>query len=389
MEFFFRQFFWAMQFIFGTLARWVARAGSACARGADAGWSERRRGAPALVVRVTATRSVAAALCAGMCAAVSLPAAWAQEGGSQANASFNSGAEIAVTVHGSSGEAITSTVLVRVLKGGTTPSGQATTSQGSAVIVVTSLGEFTVVVQAAGYATAVKEVSVPVPQRTQVDVALRREGAATATTVGVPGRPVLAPKAKEAFEKGLQALSADKMSAAEKFVGEAARLAPGHPDVLYAQGVLYLKQGKWSQAQAALETATQIDPGHARAFAALGMAMSDQRKYGAAIGPLENALKIDPAIGWDAEWTLAKAYYQTAKYEDALKMSQAALDASKGKAPEIALLVAQCLTAMGKYGEAEAMLRGFVKEHSDRAEVATARRWLQKLESRGEEAMKQ
>ena len=81
------------------------------------------------------------------------------------------------------------------------------------------------------------------------------------------------------------------------------------------------------RAQSVLETATQIDPGHARAFAALGMAMSDQRKYGAAIAPLENALKIDPAIGWDAEWTLAKAYYQTARYEDALKMSQAALDA--------------------------------------------------------------
>ena len=71
----------------------------------------------------------------------------------------------------------------------------------------------------------------------------------------------------------------------------------------------------------------------------------------------ENALKIDPAIGWDAEWVLAKAYYQTGRYEDSLKMSQTALDAAKDKAPQIALLVAQCLTAVGKYGEAEATLR--------------------------------
>lgn len=311
----------------------------------------------------------------------------AQESGRQADASFNKGAEIAVTVHDTSGEAISSTVMVAIYKSGSTLAGQATTSNGVARLVVTSLGDFEVVVEAAGYRRAVKQVSVPEPQRTMVDVYLQREGG-TSTTVGVPGRPVLAPKAKAAFEKGLVALSADKMGNAEKYVGEAARLAPGHPDVLYLQGVLYLKQRKWERAQSVLESATQIDPNHARAFAGLGMALSDQGKYGAAVAPLENALKIDPAIGWDAEWALAKAYYQIGRYEDALKMSQTALGTAKEKAPQIALLVAQCLTAAGKYGDAEAMLRGFVKEHPDRAEVVTARRWLQKLESRGEEAMK-
>ncbi len=299
---------------------------------------------------------------------------------------FNKGAEIAVMVHDASGEAISSTVMVAMYKDGTTPVGQAGTSNGVARFVVTSLGEFTVVVEAAGYRRAVKEVSVPEPQRTLVDVYLQREAGSTATTVGVPGRPVLAPKAKEAFEKGLQALSADKMGNAEKYVGEAARLAPGHPDVLYVQGVLYLKQRRWDKAQNVLESATQIDPSHARAFAALGMALSDQGKYGAAVAPLENALKIDPAIGWDAEWTLAKANYQTGRYEDALRMSRTALDAAKEKAPQIALLVAQCLTAVGKYGEAEATLREFVKLHADRADVGTASRWLQKLEASGKTA---
>jgi hypothetical protein len=64
-------------------------------------------------------------------------------------------------------------------------------------------------------------------------------------------------------------------------------------------------------------------------------------------------------------------------------------------APQIALLVAQSLTAVGKYEEAEAELRRFVKEHADRAEVVTTRRSLQKLEESGkidvpkQEAMKQ
>jgi tetratricopeptide (TPR) repeat protein len=194
---------------------------------------------------------------------------------------------------------------------------------------------------------------------------------------------VLAPKAKEAFEKGLQALGADKLGNAEKFVSEAMRLAPGHPDVLYVRGVLYLKEREWVHAQEALEKATQLDPGHARAYAALGMARLDQGKYEAAITPLEKALQLDAAVGWEAQWSLARACYRVGRYDDALKTSQGALEASKGKAPQIALLVAQSLTAVGRYEEAAAELRKFVKEHGDYAEATTARRWLQKLEASG------
>src|SRR5262249_39697435 len=164
---------------------------------------------------------------------------------------------------------------------------------------------------------------------------------------------------------------------------EAMKLAPGHPDVLYVRGVLYLKQRSFAQAQEALEKATQIDPTHARAYAALGMALWDQEKYGAAIAPLEKALQLDPGGGWEAQWTLAKAYYQHERYDDALKMSQAALASAKGRAPQIDLLVAQSLTAVGRYEDAAGELRAFARDHGDLPEAMTARRWLQKLEMSG------
>jgi len=309
-----------------------------------------------------------------------------QQSGSNANARFTSGAELAVIVHDASGSPITATAMVHVYREGATPSGQAATSDGRAMFVLTPLGDFTVVVEAPGYQTARRDVSLPTAQRAQVDIVLRRDMSAGSTAVvagAVPGRAVLAPKAKEAFEKGLQALGAEKLGNAEKYVGEAMRLAPGHPDVVYARGVLYLKQGKFAEAQEALEKATQLDPEHARAFAALGMAESDQGKYEAAIVPLEKALQLDAAVGWEAQWPLAKAFYLVGRYEEALKMSQAAREASKEKAPQIALLVAQSLTAVGRYEEAAAELRVFAKEHGDRAEATTARRWLQKLEASG------
>jgi Tfp pilus assembly protein PilF len=308
--------------------------------------------------------------------------ACSQDNGSVVNEFHGKGSEITVNVRNSSGEPISTAAMVKLYRDGTTLSRQGETSRGSAVLVVNNLGEFTVIVEAAGYESAQKQVSVQVTGRTQVDVFLRRISDA-GRGVGVPGRPVLAPKAKQALEKGLQALGADNLGVAEKYVGEAVRLAPGHPDVLYVQGVLWLKQRNWVQAQDALEKVTQIDPSHARAFAALGMALCDQGKYDSAIAPLKKSLELDASGAWETRWTLAKAYYQDARYDEALKMSQDALAGSSGKAPEIELLVAQSLTAVGRYEDAAQALREFLKDHGDRREAATARKWLERLTASG------
>jgi Flp pilus assembly protein TadD len=315
------------------------------------------------------------------CVAFALPAC-CQDNGSELNEFHGKGSEITVNVRDSSGEPISTAAMVKLYRDGTTLSRQGETSRGSAVLVVNNLGEFTVMVEAAGYESVQKQVSVQVTGRTQVDIFLRRL-ADVGRGVGVPGRPVLAPKAKEALDKGLRALSADNFGEAEKRVGEAMRLAPGHPDVLYVRGVLWLKQGNWVEAQDALEKVTQLDPSHARAFAALGMALCDQGKCDAAIAPLKKSLELDPAGTWETRWTLAKAYYQSANYDEALKMSQDALTASSGKAPEIELLVAQSLAAVGRYEDAAQALREFVKSHADRREAATARRWLERLTASG------
>jgi Tfp pilus assembly protein PilF len=315
-----------------------------------------------------------------------------QDSGSKAKEYFGNGAEINVMVHDGTGNPISSTAMVRLFRDGNIPSGEGATSHGRVRFVVTSLGEFTVVVEPAGQPSLQKEVSVREPGETQVDVYLRpsangeRGGTGAAVTGGgggAAGKMILAPKAREAFDKGLRALSAEKMRDAEKFVGEAARLAPGHPDVLYAQGVLYLKQKNWSEAQSVLEKATQIDPGHARAFAALGMALTDQGKFEAAIMPLTKSIALEgAAVDWETEYVLARAYYESAKYPEALVLSQKALDASKGRAPDIMLLLAQALTVNGQYAQAEETLKAFLRDYGDRPEAAKARRWVAKLEAR-------
>lgn len=303
----------------------------------------------------------------------------AQDAGSAATEFFGRGAAVSVTVHDPSGDPISSSAMVRLFRG-TIPAGQAQTSHGRAELVVNDLGDFTVVVEAPGYASAQKDISILANGRADVDVYLR---AASGNSAATPGRPLLAPKAKKAVDEGFKALAADDLAKAEKLISEAVHLAPGHPDVLYLEGLAFLKQRAWPKAQEVLEKATQVDPLHARAFAALGMARCNDGKYDAALAPLEKAIQMNVDPSWDARWALAKAYYQQARYDQALQMSQAALSSSNGKAPEIALLVAQSLTAVGRYEDAAQTLRDFLRDHGDRREAPTARRWLNGLAANG------
>jgi len=304
----------------------------------------------------------------------------AQDSGTAATEFYGKGVAVTVLVHGASGELISSLAVVKLFRGNI-PAGQAEAALGRAELVVNDIGEFTVIVQAAGYASAQKDFSIDSAGRAEVDVYLRP---LSANPAAVPGRPLLAPKAKKSVDEGLQALGANNLAEAQKHASQALRLAPTHPDVLYLQGVVFLKQRDWSKAQEVLEKAIQLDPSHANALAALGMAFCDQGKYEAAVAPLEKALQLNSAPSfWDARWALAKAYYQQARYDQAVRMSQDALSSSKGKAPEIELLVAQSLTAVGRYEDAAQALREFLRDYPDRHEAATARRWLERLAANG------
>ena len=306
-------------------------------------------------------------------------ASFAQDAGSAATEFFGRGVAITVVVHDPSGQPLSAAAVVKLFHS-SMASAQAQTLNGRAELVVTDLGDFTVVVEAAGYATAQKDVSINANGREEIDVYLR---ALSANAPTAPGRPLLAPKAKKAVEQGLEALGSDNLSKAQKHATEALSLAPGHPDVLYLQGLIFLKQREWGKAQKALEKATQVDPSYANAFGALGMALCNAGKYDLAIAPLEKALQLKPGPAWDTRWALAKAYYGQGRYDQALEMSQAALSSSNGKAPEIELLVAQSLTAVGRYEDAAGELRKFLREHADRREAATARRWLDGLVANG------
>jgi uncharacterized protein HemY len=310
---------------------------------------------------------------------LSLFLAYAQDSSSDTLALRTDRPQISLTVRNSAGEVITTAGTVKLLHDGVLAD-QAGLSHGRAFFGPLSFGDYTLVVDATGYKSTQKDVNLSVAMRYEVDANLQRDS--VDNTDAASAKPLLAPKAKEALDKSLKALSKNKLPEAEKYLAEALQLAPGHPDVLYVQGVLFLDQRNWTQAQSALEKASQMDPSNSHAFSALGMAFVDQGKYEQAIAPLEKSLQLDNRT-WEARWALGRAYYYRQQYDEALKMSQLALTESNGKAPQIELLVAQALTAVGRYEDAAQALRDFLKRYGDRPEAPTARRWLDGLASNG------
>jgi tetratricopeptide (TPR) repeat protein len=302
--------------------------------------------------------------------------AYAQDSSDQGTMNRGDRAEIAIAVRDGAGQLIVAPANVKLFRNGAEID-QASTSRGRAFFIPRSLGDFSVSVEATGYKSAQKDVSLTIPIRAEVDVYLQQESDSN-LSIGVPGKPVLAPKAKEALVKGLQAMNENKLDEAQKQISKAMKLAPGDPEVLYVQGVLYMRQSDWTKAQGVLATANQVDPNQARVLAALGMALCNQNKYEEAIPPLQQSMQLESSAGWETHWALARAYYYRGRYDQALVLAQQAHTGSHGSA-QVELLLAQCLTAMERYEDSAQVLRDLLKNSPGTTDAATARRWLDRL----------
>ena len=287
-------------------------------------------------------------------------------------------AELSITIKEGSSQLIGPLVTVKLFHMGGL-SQQMSTTRGRAVFILNQLGDYVITANAIGYRTAQKEISVPIAVEAEDDIVLQRD-----TSGGDPGaaRPLLAPKAQEATDKALKALQENKLDQAEKFVGEAAKLAPNHPDVLYLQGVVALQRNQPEKAQGLLEKAAQVDPKNPRVLCALGMALLSENHFDLAVVPLKQSAAIDPN-NWETHYTLAKVFYHQEQFEGALQEAQRALGQSHGSEPAIELLVAQAQVAVGKYEDSAETLRTFLRLHPDHKGAAAARRWLDQLIAAG------
>jgi len=113
------------------------------------------------------------------------------------------------------------------------------------------------------------------------------------------------------------------------------------------------------------------------------MALCNQKKYDQAIPPLEKSIQLKPDSGWETSWALGEAYYHREQYDQALKMAESAHEHSRSSVPQVELLLAQCLSAVGRYEDSAQILRGFLKASPNDPDASTAKRWLDGLAANG------
>jgi arylsulfatase A-like enzyme/Flp pilus assembly protein TadD len=88
-----------------------------------------------------------------------------------------------------------------------------------------------------------------------------------------------------------------------EILARAARLAPGDPRVLEAQGVAELRRDRPAEARALLEQALARSPGLATAWNTLGVALYRLEGPRAALAAWQQAVAHDPSL-WDAQYNL-------------------------------------------------------------------------------------
>lgn len=319
-----------------------------------------------------------------VCQIILTPRATAQGGASETVSMRPSTGQILVYVRDPMGRPLTTPASVRLYSSDGTPLGQIVASNGGqATFLNVQLGDYHIEVEASGYAKTSGEAQLPFLGEARVDIYLRPESAANSTSaLPVGSATVLAPKAKKELDTGLESLQTGNLKEAQRHLEKASQLAPANPDVLYLLGTLYVQMKDLPRAEGVLERATGLDAEHARAQAALGIVLTNENKFDAAVTPLEKALDLNKQ-SWEARWALARCNYHLRNFQAALENSRSALHDSSGKAPEITLVVAASLTAMGSYEESAAVLREFLQQHADRPEASRARNWLEELRRRG------
>ncbi len=287
-----------------------------------------------------------------------------------------------VTLRDESGALLTTSAVVRLNASEEGPTQVSGARGGHVTFQNLPTGDYSVDVEASGYAKGHGEISVSNYGTTEMEIELRDAASANSLNSSPGSEAILAPKAKKELESGLAALQKKDLNEARKHLEKAEHLAPMHPEVLYLLGTLYVQMNDLERAEDALEKATQMNPHHARAQEALGVLFVNERKFDMAVTPLQKALELNPP-SWESRWALASCYYHQRQFQLALEQSRQALHDSNGDVPAIALLLAASLTAKEQYEESAAVLRKVILEHSDSPEAARARLWLGRLQEAG------
>jgi tetratricopeptide (TPR) repeat protein len=242
-------------------------------------------------------------------------------------------------------------------------SGQTVTSKATfgsqAIFTPLNKGQYTVNVEAAGYAKAQVEAQIISGHGQQLVIVTLQPDAGAGTTYTAPSGLVLSPKAQKETSKGMEALQSNKLDEAIKHLDAAHHLAPNHPDVSYMLGMVYEKKGDFGSARKCWDEALQAYPKHLSSLLASGDIALRQDDVAGARKYLDQAVEVAPN-SWRAHSLLANALLRQQSYAEAVTHAERAMELGKGQANSSLLILGQALAAEHQNDQAIAALKDYL-----------------------------
>ena len=243
----------------------------------------------------------------------------------------------------------------------------------------TSLGKYTISVNAVGYLTARQEISLLTPDRQDFDIVLRRDPTAIAITEASGDMPK---KARKEANKAVSLLKSGRLADARKHLDKAYELAPSNADLNFLFGYLHFQNKDYGQAESYLRKATSLNPRSTQTLSLLGRTSLEQQNYPAAQSAFSQAILVDPE-DWQPHHLLAYTYVREKEYSKASNEAQIALSKSvrygKNASAAAELTLGQALVALGRYKEGLQALDLFVRDSPPGSIVDQVRALITKI----------
>jgi tetratricopeptide (TPR) repeat protein len=183
----------------------------------------------------------------------------------------------------------------------------ATQDGGAASFTGIPVGEYEVVAEAPGYATATEHASIVTGSlMSNVYVYMHPEGE-TNPADSHSGKPLMTPRLQSEIDKALEKMRKQQFDQASAHFAKAEKMAPGNPDVQYLIGMMEYQQAHYEQARAKFEKALSIYPTHERALVLLGELQLRSSQSAQAVQTLEKAFQVNGA-DWRVHYLLSSAY---------------------------------------------------------------------------------
>lgn len=162
------------------------------------------------------------------------------------------------------------------------------------------------------------------------------------------------------FHAGWGPSRAASLKRSIELVQQALKLDDTYPDTYHLLSAIYLFVKRHDDAKLAIAKALDLSPNHSLAKANLGMILTYSGEAGAAIPVFKEAMRLSPIYpGWFLS-ELARAYFQTGRYDDAVGVLEKRLQREPGSG-EALILLAAAHSAAGRTENAKAALEKFLE----------------------------